>query len=329
MCSLISQSAFDDPVGTATSYDHYVIVEAPLPWSGPLEESGLLSKELLRVMGEARDLGIHFRPLAIGPDPEYSVDGHRRLLFFSRPKGRFATFHRREYLVPNAHVASLVGAYLQQGDALDQYDPYRVGAVGQEDGSEVRDIMVCTHGSVDACCGKFGYPVYRELRDACGTDASRPTRVWRVSHIGGHRFAPTLIDFPEGRVWGHISTDALERVVNRSGSFTDVRPHYRGWLGLQTPFEQVTEAAILKREGWAWSHYPKVGNVLAIDDDRRWAHVRISVELPHGDVSVWEAEVSVVEVIQSRGSCAVKTPIEVPKYSDVRWISTPHPKSAV
>lgn len=58
----------------------------------------------------------------------------------------------------------------------------------------MRDILVCTHGSRDVCWGKFGYAIYKLLRARHA--APNGLRVWRTSHIGGHRFASTLLDFP-------------------------------------------------------------------------------------------------------------------------------------
>ena len=53
-----------------------------------------------------------------------------------------------------------------------------------------RDILVCTHGARDACCGKFGYGFYVEMRGLAAVRGDG-VRVWRTSHLGGHRFAPT------------------------------------------------------------------------------------------------------------------------------------------
>ncbi len=329
MCSLISQASHDDPVGTATSYDHYAIIETSLPWPGLLEETGRIGKDLLHVMEEARTRGVHFRPLAIAPDSEYSRSGHRRVLFFSRPSGRFSVLRRHEYAVPQSMVAPLVAAYLNQTERLERFEAYRENADGDGERGRVRDLLVCTHGSVDACCGKFGFPIYKTLRESYCSSGSPSIRVWRVSHFGGHRFAPTLLDFPEGRYWGHLSPESLEPLVNRSDSFAPLRPHYRGWVGLKTPFEQVAEAALLMREGWAWSDYPKVGKLLSVDDDKRCARLQLEVELPGGEVSFCEAEVHVTEVVRARGSCTHDEPIEVPRYSEVRWITAPLSTTAV
>ncbi|MEM9003873.1 MAG: sucrase ferredoxin, partial [Cyanobacteria bacterium P01_F01_bin.86] len=86
-------------------------------------------------------------------------------------------------------------------------------------------------------------------------------RVWRCSHFGGHQFAPTLIDLPEGRYWGHVEPAMLDRLVYRNGTVTELRSHYRGWAGL-SKFEQVAEREIWMQEGWDWLTRHKSGKTL-------------------------------------------------------------------
>ena len=50
---------------------------------------------------------------------------------------------------------------------------------------------------VDVACARFGYPIYRQLRDRFGYNG---LRVWRCSQKWEQQFAPTLIDLPNGQV---------------------------------------------------------------------------------------------------------------------------------
>jgi hypothetical protein len=59
-------------------------------------------------------------------------------------------------------------------------------------------LAVCTHGTHDRCCAKFGNAVYQALRAAGGAD------VWQISHLGGCRFAPNVVCLPEGLVYGRV-----------------------------------------------------------------------------------------------------------------------------
>ena len=108
--------------------------------------------------------------------------------------------------------------------------------------------------------------------------------MWRTSHIGGHRFAPTLIDFPEGRYWGHLEPDALEKLVLRKGFVSELGRFYRGWAGLSGKFEQIAEREIFVREGWEWTRYLKSGRTLKVDENEDRAEVRIEYATPGGSI---------------------------------------------
>lgn len=67
-------------------------------------------------------------------------------------------------------------------------------------------FLVCTHGKRDACCARLGPPIARGLCDERGEE------VWQTSHIGGHRFAATMICLPGGHAFGRLDPAAALRV---------------------------------------------------------------------------------------------------------------------
>jgi hypothetical protein len=67
--------------------------------------------------------------------------------------------------------------------------------------------LVCTHGTRDRCCAKWGMPVFEALRQR------DPTRVWQCSHLGGHRFAPTFLTLPDGLMWGRFDLAKLDDLI--------------------------------------------------------------------------------------------------------------------
>ena len=78
-------------------------------------------------------------------------------------------------------------------------------------------LPFCTHGTVDVACARFGYPLYRYLRDGFGGEEGG-VRVWRASHFGGHVFAPTLIDLPSGLYWAYVTPAQARPLIERSGT---------------------------------------------------------------------------------------------------------------
>ena len=59
-------------------------------------------------------------------------------------------------------------------------------------------LMVCTNGSRDRCCAEMGRPV------AAGLAQRWPDATWETTHLGGHRFAATLIALPSGITIGRL-----------------------------------------------------------------------------------------------------------------------------
>ncbi len=307
MCSLATRQGGEDPIGNAPAAEHYLLVEVATPWERNVLGSQYFPAELRSVLEEADKRSIAVKFLAMVPD-ESTPTGHVRLLYLQRPTGPFAAYEKLDYVVPPSALAPLARTVLWEKADLPRFESYR------QHSSHIRDMLVCTHGSRDACCAKFGYPLYRTLQNEYIPNSGGRLRAWRVSHIGGHRFAPTLIDLPEARYWAHLDTEALDQIVRRTGTMPDLRRHYRGWGGLRTLHEQVAERVILQQQGWGWTEYLKWGELLprahpdqqepgAITNGR--VHVRIHFAAPSGEESgYYQATVEDSgETARSLGSC--------------------------
>ncbi|MFP3992730.1 TIM barrel protein, partial [Streptomyces sp. E11-3] len=251
-CSLVARTAAEDPIGTARPFDRFLMLELPLPWppgmGTPVWESDRVPAPLRAALRTATrrtaERGLTMKTFAAAPDPEYSAPGLLRIIRFDRATGPAAPLTRIEHHVPTDQAPALVDAlFADDPAALAPFAAYR-------DPTLHRDLVVCTHASVDACCGTLGYPFYRQLREAHGSDGT--VRVWRISSFGGHRFAPTLVDFPEGRYWGNLTPDRMAQLVERTGDPSELMDLYRGWSCLPEPGEQVIERELFRRYGWDW-----------------------------------------------------------------------------
>jgi hypothetical protein len=175
--------------------------------------------------------------------------------------------------------------------------------------------MVCTHGSVDAACATLGFPVYRELR-ALAEAPHSGMRVWRVSHFGGHVFAPTLIDMPEFRYWGYAEREVAAQIAARAGHGLQLRDHYRGWAALDSPFLQAAERELFGLHGWAWSALHKSGHVLR--GGPAWADVRIEYATPAGrQRGAYAARVELCGYVECIASTYDEQPFRFPQYDVV------------
>jgi hypothetical protein len=185
-CAQWARAECVDPIGTAGSYDGWLLVETPLPWPRefPVAER-------------------NWRFQAVVPDGQ-----GRRSFGYERPAGKWFT-----------------------------------AFTGPE-----RAVLVCSHGKRDVCCGSLGTVLARGV-------SIDGVRVWRTSHLGGHRFAPTAVVLPEGTAWAFLDADRLRRIVERDGP--PPVDCYRGCSGLTSPAGQAVERLALAEAGWAVLDHPR------------------------------------------------------------------------
>ena len=220
------------------------MVEVSLPWRYDMFESPKAPPGLGELYAGFYERGIYPPTIAFAPDDAYSVPGMTGVIDFVCPDGPLTGYDRREYLIATDALASIYPALIESpgSAALEAF-------ALPDDGT--RDLFVCTHAAIDACCATYGYPIYKLLRhmvDALDT----PTRAWRCTHFGGHRFAGTLLDMPTGRYWGHLSARELGPLLKQDRDAESLRRHYRGWAALPYGAAQVAEGELFRRAGWRW-----------------------------------------------------------------------------
>jgi len=103
-------------------------------------------------------------------------------------------------------------------------------------------LLVCTNGRRDRCCAKWGLPLFREL-------AARHRDTWETTHLGGHRFAATMLWLPTGICYGRVRLAEAETVLAdvRAGRISRLEI-LRGRIAASAA-EQFAEAAWRERRG--------------------------------------------------------------------------------
>jgi hypothetical protein len=141
-------------------------------------------------------------------------------------------------------------------------------------------LLVCTNGRRDLCCAKLGAPVAQALAQQDGLE------VWQTTHLGGHRFAATLLQLPEGLCYGRLEAHeapALAEAVRQRRVYRLDR--LRGRTALSAA-AQAAEVAWRERTGQRELHAlvrveeaPEgEGTVVTLHDREGQAHV---VRLEH------------------------------------------------
>lgn len=277
-CAAHATAIGTDPGGTAISAEAVALVEAPLPWPKPVFASGVLE-------GFTPMMDLHVGPTrvlaTVPPDtadrhnaaPPDTPDGHNAAPPDERsPRGkvpvvlhwRAGAGSRSAYFEADSSdgLRGLFAHLAHQSPA----DPVPKGAgfasVGYAENE--RSVLICTQGSHDVCCGSEGTrlaadfeAVLRAYRvaDVDEPYAGAPTAggrvaVHRVSHTGGHRFAPTAMTLPDGRMWAGIEAGELASILDRTADATALAPRCRGWWGAPTGPAQVAERAVFAQVGW-------------------------------------------------------------------------------
>ncbi|UXA21034.1 sucrase ferredoxin [Mycobacterium sp. SMC-4] len=116
-------------------------------------------------------------------------------------------------------------------------------------------VAVCAHGKHDQCCAVRGRAAVSAIA------AAYPENTWECSHLGGDRFAATMLILPEGLCYGRVdSTDAAGLVTRYLDGRLDTR-----FLRGRTSLPHAVQAA---------QHFAR----LELGDDRIHAFAPLDVE---------------------------------------------------
>ncbi|MFJ5733335.1 sucrase ferredoxin [Streptomyces paradoxus] len=236
-CSSVSRD-FAEPVsGTAATARTWLLLEQPGPWGAKALTSSHLDPALGRALeAAAKDTGV-------------------RIALIRRP-GRHAD--RRMPAARRVYAAHVVPGNVWLHSASTA-DPGRLldldfAALGRGDhrsfgallGGRPHDgdplALVCTNGKRDRCCALLGRPLAAELATS-GVEG-----VWEVTHLGGHRFSPTVLVLPYGYAYGRAEAHSLKEVLQGAREGRIVVEGCRGSSAWERP-GQAAELAVRTRTG--------------------------------------------------------------------------------
>jgi hypothetical protein len=203
-----------EPIGaTATVAENWLLVEVSGPWPRDVSDGDGLPP---RARAAAQDW------LARTPSS--------RLLFVRRPAGRASSSRSLVFVVRASEAEA--GVRRLELDSLDE-----LGALDLEPAGSAADVplvLVCGHGTRDACCARRGTSVSTVL-----VPHLAPDELWTSSHHGGHRFAANVLVLPVGIHLGRVSADEAPSLVARALAGRVDLARYRG----RTVYERNAQAA--------------------------------------------------------------------------------------
>jgi hypothetical protein len=272
-CSPWTRAHGVDPIGSAGRFDELLLVELPLPWPADVGEIEVLAEA-------AAQPGA--RVMAVVPRADAAEDGLRRVVH-RRRTGTHA-LPGVDHRVAVDEIPDLLAALLADRERpLDAW-PSVVGEAPPE-------VLVCGHGRRDPCCGRWGTLLHIELV-ARGSGA----RVWRCSHTGGHRYAPTAITLPDGRAWAYADVDLLDGVLARTADLPTLATHDRGSTALDM-WAQVVERSLFVEHGWRWMDSTTTEVTTTVAPDGGSAAVELAWRFGDGATGRARGEVVVTRVL--------------------------------
>jgi hypothetical protein len=220
-CAIRADERDDPMLGTAFPAARLLLVEQPFPW-GPegLRTSRFERETALALEARGREVGVRVQAIrGLGRDPD-------------RLARRWTSVDTRD-----ASRSMRSGEFGHDAELLEL--PLD-GSAGEPDPEPL--YLVCTHGRHDPCCAERGRPVIARLT------AARPGRVWQASHLGGCRFAPTVLALPDGTMYGRVPPHAVEDLVAATDAGEVMLELLRGRIGL-APAAQAAVAFAAEQLG--------------------------------------------------------------------------------
>lgn len=272
-CSSVSRDS-DEPVsGTAATARTWLLLEQPGPWGAKALTSSHLDPALGRALeAAAKDTGVRIvlirRP---GRHADRRMPAARRVYAAHTVPGN-VWLHGATTSDP-AQLLGLDFAALGRGDH-GTFDAVLGGR--PHDGDPL--ALVCTNGKRDRCCALLGRPLAAELATS-GVDG-----VWEVTHLGGHRFSPTVLVLPYGYAYGRAEAHTLKEVLHGAREGRIVVEGCRGSSAWERP-GQAAELAVRTRTGEYAAEALSV--VRTAGAAPRW-----EVTVAHADGRRWRVEVA-------------------------------------
>ena len=226
-CSEHTQTIGLDPRGTALNIDAVVLIELPLPWPKPVfTHSDLKGLESLihTSMGVTRVLACQPR----------SDEQNTTVTVFSKED---ATFDRWVFELESKD------SLMELIETLISSKPEKITTSKQiKENKEA--VLLCTQGSHDICCGSRGTRLANLIEEQ-----ESKIDLFKVSHLGGHRFSPTVMTMPDGRMWAGLDLETLGSILEKRIETQQIAEFCRGWVGAAKGPEQIAEIEIFKQIG--------------------------------------------------------------------------------
>jgi hypothetical protein len=214
---------------SAVRYSRFLLLEVPGPWgNSALDEKHMDAGVARQLAHAAKAADTHVvlirRP---GRHPSARTDARNRSMAWA-------------FADTSAGVERVLwGSWRDLADLLDLDLTAAIPGAANAAGPQ-RLALVCTNGKRDQCCAIRGRPVAAAIAAATDWDT------WECSHLGGHRFAATMMLLPTGDMFGWLDPESALEVMQRFDAGQLMLSHYRGRSGQSSPVQAALHAAAVR-----------------------------------------------------------------------------------
>ena len=285
-CSTRSLLAGEPVAGTASYGRRWLLVEVAGAWGPNAFRQSPLLDPALGTRIEHRTAAEGFRLLAIRRPGRARLDR-------GRPRWRWA----RVDCTPGQET-------IHWGEAEDPAG--YLTEVFRQPGTPSAEpvIAVCAHGRHDECCATRGRSVAAALAE------HEPAAVWECSHIGGDRFAATMLLFPHGLNYGRADTLDAGQMVTEYRAGRVLLAGLRGRSAFRVLEQAAQDAARRTFGDLRIDAYQPVGSDLT--GPGRWRVLLTDPADPAGQIRVELAETKTEPLFSN---CAATVPLAVPTFA--------------
>jgi len=219
-CSDASAAAGEPLAGTAVHVESWLLVEL----------RGIWPRDVADALADGR-------PGTMGMRAWLESTPRSRLLFIRRPGA------------PDASLCAFVVRATTDHASVRRFgldDLAELDALDLAGGGEPVDaslVLVCGHGTRDACCALRGSAVHAALAPHLPLE-----ELWISSHQAGHRFAANVLLLPSGIQLGRLVPESAAAIVSTARRDTISVEHYRGRTAYP-PRVQAADVAVRRATG--------------------------------------------------------------------------------
>lgn len=283
-CTTLSSELTEPLAATAATAATWLLIEQAGPWGAKALTESHLDASVGRALDAACE-GTGVRVALIrrpGRHADTEPGARHEVVVAHTAPGR--SWVRRTAVADPAELLTLDFTALGAGEH---------GGLGAEHAGDPI-ALVCTNGRRDRCCALLGRPLAAELA------AAGHAEVWEVTHLGGHRFSPTMLVLPFGYAYGRLTERSAKEVLAATAAGQTVPEWSRGRSFWDRP-GQAAEQAVRELTG------ETAADVLTLAQQRvgegRWR-----VGVVHDDGRSWEVEVAQGASEPPRPESCGKTP---------------------